>query len=341
MSSTPDLDLLGADRAPTRSTAWTRWSSACRPGPTAATPSWPARRPPSATSPASCPAWSPCSAARGKAEEVTRVPTRGAIAAPLRGRRRPRAEPADAGGAGETPDLAEQVRRAAGAAARALHGHAAPRRHHALRARPHGGDRGHAARRLRLHRLQEGPETAPTELTRRRPGRRRGRGGRRPGRRRWSRAVRARPRLRQHPAQRPLPRRVRAAGPARWPRPPGCRWRSSTSPRSPSGGYGGVLGRRRRVVAAAAAGPAAPTRPANPAKKVALVGKGITFDTGGISIKPAANMDHMTSDMSGAAGVVAATCLAADARARTSRSPPPCRWPRTCPRAPRTGPATS
>jgi leucyl aminopeptidase len=33
------------------------------------------------------------------------------------------------------------------------------------------------------------------------------------------------------------------------------------------------------------------------AKKVALVGKGITFDTGGISIKPAASMHHMTSDM--------------------------------------------
>ncbi|NED67069.1 leucyl aminopeptidase, partial [Streptomyces sp. SID10244] len=47
------------------------------------------------------------------------------------------------------------------------------------------------------------------------------------------------------------------------------------------------------------------------AKKVALVGKGITFDTGGISIKPAANMDHMTSDMGGAAAVIAATILAA------------------------------
>ncbi|NIJ13500.1 leucyl aminopeptidase [Saccharomonospora amisosensis] len=46
-------------------------------------------------------------------------------------------------------------------------------------------------------------------------------------------------------------------------------------------------------------------------KKVALVGKGITFDTGGISIKPAANMDHMTSDMSGAAGVLASVVLAA------------------------------
>ncbi len=46
-------------------------------------------------------------------------------------------------------------------------------------------------------------------------------------------------------------------------------------------------------------------------KKVALVGKGITFDTGGISIKPAANMHQMTSDMGGAAAVIATVVLAA------------------------------
>ncbi|MGD9620968.1 MAG: leucyl aminopeptidase [Mycolicibacterium sp.] len=46
-------------------------------------------------------------------------------------------------------------------------------------------------------------------------------------------------------------------------------------------------------------------------KKVALVGKGITFDTGGISIKPSANMHHMTSDMGGAAAVIATVVLAA------------------------------
>ncbi|WP_116374431.1 leucyl aminopeptidase [Mycobacterium sp. MFM001] len=46
-------------------------------------------------------------------------------------------------------------------------------------------------------------------------------------------------------------------------------------------------------------------------KTVALVGKGITFDTGGISIKPAANMHHMTCDMGGAAAVVATVTLAA------------------------------
>lgn len=39
---------------------------------------------------------------------------------------------------------------------------------------------------------------------------------------------------------------------------------------------------------------------------VALVGKGITFDTGGISIKPAASMPAMKGDMTGAASVIAA-----------------------------------
>ena len=39
---------------------------------------------------------------------------------------------------------------------------------------------------------------------------------------------------------------------------------------------------------------------------LALVGKGITFDTGGISIKPATGMEEMKGDMSGAAAVIAA-----------------------------------
>jgi leucyl aminopeptidase len=37
---------------------------------------------------------------------------------------------------------------------------------------------------------------------------------------------------------------------------------------------------------------------------LALVGKGITFDTGGISLKPAGEMDEMKYDMSGAASVL-------------------------------------
>jgi len=76
------------------------------------------------------------------------------------------------------------------------------------------------------------------------------------------------------------------------------------------GGFGGVLGvgmgssRPPRLVRISYRGPKA-------RKKIALVGKGITFDTGGISIKPASHMDEMTSDMSGAAAVVASVVLAA------------------------------
>ena len=40
------------------------------------------------------------------------------------------------------------------------------------------------------------------------------------------------------------------------------------------------------------------------AKPVVLVGKGVTFDSGGISLKPAPEMDEMKFDMSGAAGVL-------------------------------------
>jgi leucyl aminopeptidase len=76
-------------------------------------------------------------------------------------------------------------------------------------------------------------------------------------------------------------------------------------------GYGGIIGvgkgssRPPRLVRLAHRGAK------RKGKKVALVGKGITFDTGGISIKPAANMHHMTSDMGGAAAVIATVVLAA------------------------------
>ncbi len=46
-------------------------------------------------------------------------------------------------------------------------------------------------------------------------------------------------------------------------------------------------------------------------KPIVLVGKGITFDTGGISIKPAPEMDEMKYDMSGAASVFGALKAAA------------------------------
>ncbi|TQF73546.1 leucyl aminopeptidase [Rhodococcus spelaei] len=77
------------------------------------------------------------------------------------------------------------------------------------------------------------------------------------------------------------------------------------------GGYGGILGvgkgssRQPRLVRLTHAGTG------RSPKKVALVGKGVTFDTGGISIKPAAGMENMTSDMGGAAAVIATVVLAA------------------------------
>ncbi len=44
----------------------------------------------------------------------------------------------------------------------------------------------------------------------------------------------------------------------------------------------------------------------NPDQTLGLVGKGVTFDTGGISLKPAAGMAAMKTDMSGGAAVIAA-----------------------------------
>jgi leucyl aminopeptidase len=49
-------------------------------------------------------------------------------------------------------------------------------------------------------------------------------------------------------------------------------------------------------------------------KTLAVVGKGITFDSGGISIKPAEHMEYMRHDMTGAATVIGFTELAAAAR---------------------------
>ena len=49
-----------------------------------------------------------------------------------------------------------------------------------------------------------------------------------------------------------------------------------------------------------------------PTTHLALVGKGITFDSGGLSIKPGAGMATMKCDMAGAAAVVAATFAIAE-----------------------------
>jgi leucyl aminopeptidase len=78
-----------------------------------------------------------------------------------------------------------------------------------------------------------------------------------------------------------------------------------------TGGYGGILAvgsgsvRPPRLLRLSYSGRGA-------RKKVALVGKGITFDSGGLSIKPALKMEDMKSDMAGAAAVIATVCLVAE-----------------------------
>jgi leucyl aminopeptidase len=47
-------------------------------------------------------------------------------------------------------------------------------------------------------------------------------------------------------------------------------------------------------------------------EKIALIGKGITFDSGGISLKPSKKLDQMKSDMAGAAAVLGVMSLLSD-----------------------------
>ncbi len=80
-------------------------------------------------------------------------------------------------------------------------------------------------------------------------------------------------------------------------------------PQLRAGGFGGVL--------AVGAGSASPPRVVvlrrpGSGPKVVLVGKGITFDSGGLSLKPREAMMLMKSDMAGAAAVLSALPLAPD-----------------------------
>ena len=78
-----------------------------------------------------------------------------------------------------------------------------------------------------------------------------------------------------------------------------------------AGGFGGILG----VGAGSSRGPRlvkVSYSPAGAGKHLALVGKGITFDSGGLSLKPATSMVGMKYDMTGAATALA-TVLAASA----------------------------
>lgn len=77
-----------------------------------------------------------------------------------------------------------------------------------------------------------------------------------------------------------------------------------------AGGFGGILG----VGQGSSRGPRLAVvryAPAGASAHLALVGKGITFDSGGLSLKPAASMVGMKYDMTGAATVLAATLAVA------------------------------
>jgi leucyl aminopeptidase len=77
-----------------------------------------------------------------------------------------------------------------------------------------------------------------------------------------------------------------------------------------AGGFGGILG----VGQGSTRGPRLVKigySPAGATKHVALVGKGITFDTGGLSLKPPTSMVGMKYDMTGAATVMAVVLAAA------------------------------
>ena len=56
--------------------------------------------------------------------------------------------------------------------------------------------------------------------------------------------------------------------------------------------------------------------PENPGNNLGLIGKGITFDTGGISLKPAGGMESMKGDMAGGASVIAAMQIIAHLKPR-------------------------
>jgi leucyl aminopeptidase len=91
----------------------------------------------------------------------------------------------------------------------------------------------------------------------------------------------------------------------------GLEHRVLTGPALRRGGFGAV-------VAVGAGSATAPRlvelryRPARAGRHVALVGKGVTFDTGGIDLKRGAGMDNMKDDMAGAAAILAAVTAAAE-----------------------------
>ncbi len=104
------------------------------------------------------------------------------------------------------------------------------------------------------------------------------------------------------------------------------------------GGYGGILG----VGAGSASAPRLVKLSytnSKADKHLAFVGKGITYDSGGISLKPAGHNETMKCDMSGAAAVFAAVWRPPGSVSR-STSPAGSPSPRTCRPVPPPAPAT-
>ena len=75
-------------------------------------------------------------------------------------------------------------------------------------------------------------------------------------------------------------------------------------------------------------------------KPLAFIGKGVTFDTGGISIKGAGGMEDMKWDMAGAGAVIGAMAALAGRKAPVDVVGGWSGWWRTCPAARPSGPAT-
>jgi leucyl aminopeptidase len=91
----------------------------------------------------------------------------------------------------------------------------------------------------------------------------------------------------------------------------GLEHRVLTGPALRRGRFGAVVA----VGAGSATGPRLAElryRPPGAGRHVALVGKGVTFDTGGIDLKRGAGMDNMKDDMAGAAAILAAVTAAAE-----------------------------
>ena len=109
----------------------------------------------------------------------------------------------------------------------------------------------------------------------------------------------------QHRPVRSLPGHASPRRPSGWPRAAGLDVEVLDEKALADGGYGGITGVGQGSVHPPRLVRVAYTHP-DAAKTVVLVGKGITFDSGGLSLKPPKSMEAMKSDMGGAAAVLAA-----------------------------------